>query len=224
MRKFAEYLNKNFNRNENLNLIEYCFKRVPTSFVEYYNDFTKTKNVFWTPATLSIITTEKEVSQDEINTIKEQVINIKKEQKHFPYNIENVPAWYYDFYKSYKSLSIYRGSIQFNKALAQNTTCIKPDCLNGKFFIGQYAGITPESCPIFTNENGNIFVYDAKTFRNYPTTDNKKELKKYLKQNVNVLAYWDNIEDFLIEECERLGNLFIANPSIYSIKNCAPNS
>lgn len=224
MNKFTDYLYKNFNRNENLNLIEYSFKSVPTSLVEYYNDFTKVKKAFWKPETIAMITTEKEVSQDEIDAIKEQVNNIKKEQKNSPYNIENIPAWYYDFYKSYKSLSVYRGSIQFDKSLAQNTACVKPNCLNGKFYIGQYAGITPESCPIFTNEEGNIFVYDAKTFRNYPKIDNKKELKKYLQQDVNLIAYWNNIEDFLIEECERLGTLFKAKPSIYSIKNCAPNS
>ena len=223
MIKFSEYLIKNFNKNENLNLIEYSFKEVPGSLIEYYNDFSKNKKVFWKPETLPIITTEKEASQEEINVIKLESLNIKNENKHFLYNIETIPEWYYDFYKHFKSLSIYRGSIQLDKSLSQNTMCIKPKCLKGKFYIGRYSGITPQSCPIFIDEKGSVFVYDAKNFRNYPTTDDKKELKSYLNQAVDLIATWDNIEEFLVEECERLKKLFIINPSIYSIKNCSPD-
>ena len=224
MKKFIEYLNEKFNKNENLNLIEYSFKSVPTSFIEYYSDYTKDKKVFWKPETLAIISHEKEVSQDEINSIQNDAKKIKKEFKHHPYTIEDVPNWYFDFYKNFKSLTLFRGSIILDKSIAQNTICIKPNCLDGKFYIGQYSGITPESCPIFTNQNGEIFVYDAKTFRNYPNQNNKKEIKEYLKQEVNLIAHWQNIEDFLIEECKRLEELFIINPTIKSIKNCNPKN
>ena len=222
MNKFIEYLKENFNKSENFNLIEFSFKDVPISFIEYYKDIIKDKKVFWKPETLAIISHEKEAVNDEISLIQEQAKNIKKEFKHYPYNIEKIPSWYLDFYRNFKALSIYRGSIILDKSLAQNTLCIKPKCLDGKFYIGQYSGITPESCPIFTNQDGEIFVYDAKSFRNYPNENNKKEIKNYLNQEVDLIAYWKNIDEFLINECERLNELFTVNPSIKPIQNCQP--
>ena len=59
----------------------------------------------------------------------------------------------------------------------------------------------------------------------YGVEKNGALLKVFVeRQDTTFNIYWDNIEDFLIEECERLDNLFLRNPSIYSIKNCAPNS
>jgi hypothetical protein len=53
--------------------------------------------------------------------------------------------------------------------------------------------------------------------------DSYQEVKKYVKQQVKLLARWENIDSFLIEECQRLEKMFIKAPSLYSIKNCAPS-
>ena len=225
MNTFAEYLKNNYKKTITQNRIEYCFQNVPSSLTAYYENKSKERKLFWTPQSLGVISHSVELTAEKIQEIQNDVAYIKNTcAEDLMITIESVPDWYYEFIKRYYELSIFRESISFSSFIAQNTICMKPNCLDGKFFIGQYAGITPLSCPIFTNENGEIFVYDAKNFRNYPKNDSVKEMKRYMKQEVPLIAYWENIELYLIEECERLQKMFTLNPSIYSIKNCAPHN
>ena len=43
MSEFNEYLNENYNKNENMNLIEYSLKEIPDALVKYYEDIKKDK-------------------------------------------------------------------------------------------------------------------------------------------------------------------------------------
>lgn len=222
MTKFLDYLNENYTRKENLNLTEYCFKIVPKSFAEYYLDFKKGKDVVWTPETLGVISHTKAYDKKRINQILSDAKEIRKENKKSPFNVEDIPDWYLDFLKVCPGLNIFKGSITFSASTAQDAACMKPKCLDGKLYIGRYSGITPESCPIFTDKKGKIYVYEAADFRNYPMDDSKKEIERYLNQDVELLASWESIDSFLIEESERVKELFIKAPSLFGVKNCAP--
>lgn len=223
MQTFTDYLSHHYTVVMTQNRIEYCFQNIPQSLVNYHANLSKERKVFWTPQTLGVISHNIELVEEKIQEIKNEVSCIKKNTRNPLCTFEEVPTWYFNFIRKFYGLNVFRGSIVLSSSVSQDTMCIKPTCLNGQFFIGQYAGITPISCPIFTNDKGEIFVYSAENFRNYPQTSSSKDIKRYLKQDVSLIACWENIDAFLIDECERLQKMFIDNPSVYSIKNCAPN-
>lgn len=220
---FFDYLDKNYNQIKFYNRIGFCFKEIPSTFSEYYQRVIKEKKISWKPETLSVISYVGGIDKNEISRIKRDVKLLKRNSKDCTCKIEKIPKWLLKFYKVCWGLSVFQDSIVLSTSPAQNTACIKPKCLNGKFLIGQYAGTTPESCPIFTDESGKIYVYEAENFRNYPTTDSTEETGKYINQEVKLIAFWEDIDTFLIEETERLKELFIKEPSIYAIKNCTPH-
>ena len=222
MERFVEYLRR-YNKTIVNNRVEYCFQEIPQSLIDYHENISRQKKVFWTPQTFGIISHNVDLAEEKLGEFKSEIKLLEMNYQSKLLKFENVPKWYWGFISKFYGLNLFRGSIVVSPSTVHDTVAVKPTCLNGKFYIGQYAGITPESCPIFTNEEGEIFVYEAKNFRNYPQMDSEKEVKKYVKQQVKLLARWENIDSFLIEECQRLERMFIKAPSLYSIKNCAPS-
>jgi hypothetical protein len=190
----------------------------------FYQNAIKSKQVYWTPETLDIISYCKGAEQSELDKIKKQEERVNIEHKNYSFNAERIPAWYYTFLEQYQSLNLIRGSITFSSNPALDVLCVKPKCLDGLFYVGAYSGITPESAPIFTNKDGEIFVFSAKEFRSYPRGETQKDIDEYRKILVPMIARWDNISDFLLQETQRLNELYLVNPSLYAVKNCAPSN
>lgn len=219
---FENYLKANYVKIDRDWENAFRFKEIPTSIYFFYREFTKSQDVFWTPETLEIISYRNGADKKGIEEIKKfSEYNIKRCEGSV-YTIEMIPAWYYDFLSHYQSLRIVRGSIVFDSNVAKNVHVPKPKQLDGLFYIGRYSGITPQSAPIFTNEKGEILVFSAKEFRNYPRDKSKEEMLRYLNSTVPLTGKWNNIDEFLVDETPRLEKLYIANPSMNPVKNSAP--
>jgi len=221
LNKFFKYLENNFNKSVVLNQTHYSFKESPQSLIDYHNQLSLQKQVKWTPKDFCVISYSQPFSEEQIEDYKNRLKVVKEEKSKYLYKIEEIPVWFIEFSKIFTYLNLFRGSIVLSSDFISNATCIKPNSITGQYYIGQYSGITPESCPIFTNNDGEIFVYEAKEFRRYP--QNEKQVDKYLKSKLKVIKSWKTIDEFLTEETERLQKIFEKNPTIYAIKNSAPN-
>ncbi|MDR2201529.1 MAG: hypothetical protein LBP26_01995 [Clostridiales bacterium] len=99
-----------------------------------------------------------------------------------------------------------------------------PYCLDKDLFnIGTYGA---NLAPIFINKDGNILVYSGKDFHAFDNgkRQSKRAYAKYLKSYIKLIAYWDNIEDFITEETIRYIGLFMSDPSALSTVAALPNN
>ena len=220
LQEYLNYLDKHFEKREVLNQTHYCFKSVPNSLKVLHIKMKKEKDIKWKPETLSIISYAKGLQESEINNKCEHVESVINNNNDDLFDVERPPKWFLEFSKVLTYLNVFRGTIVLSSDIINNALCVKPKCIKGQYYIGQYSGITNESCPIFTNEKGEIFVYNAAEFRNYPKSE--REIKKYLKTKLKLIRKWPNINYFLVEETERFIKMFSQHPTIYAIKNSKP--
>ncbi len=223
LERFFEYLNNNYIKIDNgqKNKTCYALNKVPNSLNAYYKECSQNKKILWTPEKLDVISYKKGTNN---KVIKANIREVKSftNKKAFPYHIEKPGKKIIALFNEISELTLFRGSVKLTQNINEGVYCVKPSDLKGKFYIGNYAGITPVSCPVFMDCKGKIFVYDYKTFKNVPKNNTEEEIDKYKQQSSLMLKSWDNINDFLIEECERLKKIFIKTPSIYAIEKCEP--
>ncbi len=150
----------------------------------------------------------------------------KKDLKELNVNLNQkgtkIPKDYIMFLKNFNSISVlnsfsiyghhdYTGpSIYFN-SLKKYPLYIDANCLN----IGSY---NPDNSPIFINQEGNILVFSGTYI-----FDEKHEGSKQEAQDA-LLAYWDNIEDFIADETERYYKIFIEQPFAFPTKEMLPHN
>lgn len=103
-----------------------------------------------------------------------------------------------------------RPSIYFN-SLKKYPLYIDANCLN----IGSY---NPDNSPIFINQKGNILVFSGTYI-----FDEKHEGSRQEAQDA-LIAYWDNIEDFIADETERYYKIFIEQPFAFPTKEMLPHN
>ena len=103
-----------------------------------------------------------------------------------------------------------RPSIYFH-SLKKYPLYIDANCLN----IGSY---NPDNSPIFINQEGNILVFSG----TYIFDEKHEGLEVEAKEAL--IAYWDNIEDFIADETERYYKIFIEEPFAFPTKDMLPHN
>jgi hypothetical protein len=223
LERFYEYLNNEFIEVDSASGKSYRLKNIPNSFRELFSKMVSKNGLKWEVETLSFINISAGFTEQQELVIKERVESIEQSYKG-PLKVEKIPEWYYKLLKRHNSFSLVRSQIVFGQISDNNLIELKPKCLDGLFYIGQYNGVL--TVPIFTNTDGNIFAFSASEFRSYDDlVPNKKNLSKYREKYVSLIGYWDNIDDFLLCETKRLMCSYLAGP-VYmkALKDIEPNN
>lgn len=157
----------------------------------------------------------KGLGKTDLNYFKETMeSNLSQQNNNFEF-----PEWYLKFLSKYNGLNylvLFIAGDENNESY--NESPIRFDMLNtGKpsyidknsFVIGMYSY---QRTPIYANQKGEIFVHQDFDIELSTMLDNKQINKKEASRLYNeyptpLLAKWDNIETFLIEETQRLTKL-----------------
>lgn len=148
--------------------------------------------------------------------IKELNKNLVKE------NGTKIPKDYILFLKNFNSISVlnsfsiyghhdFTGPSIYFHSLKKYPLYIDANCLN----IGSY---NPDNSPIFINQKGNILVFSG----TYIFDEKHEGLEEEAKEAL--IAYWDNIEDFIADETERYYKIFIEDPFAFPTKDMLPHN
>lgn len=225
LKKYFKFLDKKFKKTKANGRVEYVYKTPPASLQQFYDEMCKTKRVYWTPETFAMITYSEGANKKQIKELNEQEKQIfAHKDEYLPFNVEVIPKWYYKLLSTCQCLDIVVGSLYLSSNPIKEMVAVKPKCLNGFYPIGYYGAITPESCPVFTDNSGHIYVIGAKEYRNYPRNKSDKEIQRYLNSEVKLIKEWDSVDDFLIEETLRLEAKFAQMPTLGTIKDVCPCS
>ena len=137
-------------------------------------------------------------------------------------NGSKIPKDYVKFLQNFNSISVlnsfsiyghhdYTGPSIYFHSLNRYPLYIDPSCLN----IGSY---NPDNSPIFINQQGNILVFSGTYIFDKKHEGLEVEAKEAL------IAYWDNIEDFIADETERYYKIFIEEPFAFPTKDMLPHN
>ncbi len=150
------------------------------------------------------------------NGVKELNKNLVKK------NGSKIPKDYIKFLKNFNSISVlnsfsiyghkdYTGPSIYFHSLSKYPLYINANCLN----IGSYC---PDNSPIFINQQGNILVLSG----TYIFDEKHEGLEEEAQEAL--IAYWDNIENFIADETERYYKTFLKNPFSFPTKEMLPHN
>ena len=214
-KKFKCFINENLKRiffplEEG---IDFGIKNITNDIIIKFEELKKNMNMpLWNIKNKSILGYFEGIDKKGVVELKQ---NLELE------NGPKVPKGYIDFLQNFNGMNILMSfviyghldkgiSIYFNR-LKSFPKYIKQDCLN----IGSY---NPDDSPIFINQEGNILVFSGKYIfdKNHPGEEDEAEEA--------LIAYWDNIEDFITEETERYYKLFLEKPFAFPTAEMLPHN
>lgn len=214
-KKFKCFINQNLKELNLPTLIDYNYglKNIDKDIITKFEDLKKNmKKPLWDVNRQVIISYFKGLDKQGVEELKQ---NLELE------NGPKIPKGYIDFLQNFNGMNVLMSfvifghldigfSIYFN-ALKSFPKYIKQDCLN----IGSY---NPDDSPIFINQEGNILVFSGKYIfdKNHPGEEDEAEEA--------LIAYWDNIEDFITEETERYYKLFLEKPFAFPTAEMLPHN
>ena len=214
-KKFKCFINENLKRiffplEEG---IDFGIKNITNDIIIKFEELKKNMNMpLWNIKNKSILGYFEGIDKKGVVELKQ---NLELE------NGPKVPKGYIDFLQNFNGMNILMSfviyghldkgvSIYFN-ALKSFPKYIKQDCLN----IGSY---NPDDSPIFINQEGNILVFSGKYIFDKNHSGEEDEAEEAL------IAYWDNIEDFITEETERYYKLFLEKPFAFPTAEMLPHN
>lgn len=191
----------------------YALKDINDGIVKRFEELKKNMNMpLWDIKRKTILGYFKGIDKKGVKEIKQNI-----ELKNGP----KIPKAYIDFLQNFNGMNVLMSfviyghldkgiSIYFNR-LKSFPKYIRQDCLN----IGSY---NPDDSPIFINQEGNILVFSGKYIfdKNHPGEEDEAEEA--------LIAYWDNIEDFITEETERYYKLFLEKPFAFPTAEMLPHN
>ena len=180
--------------------------------------FNELKNKYkmnkWEISAFGLLTYWKGIDENGISEVKHNLVN--KNNKNLPDSWLNFLRVFNGFCPKHFLLFGHNGyghgpaSIYFHR-MTTFPKYIDKDFLN----IGKYGG---DKSPIFMSPNGEIYVYSGTFMFNPKNTGAIENQRKAL------IAYWDNIEDFITDETIRYIDMFIQEPYATATIEMLPNN